>query len=215
MRIRTILSASGVAAVMAIGLGTTTALATSAATWTVKPGGVYTSKSGTTTLTDTKTGAVLTCTSSVADGTLKTGSGNSNPLGTVTKSTFSNCTGPAGLTFKVKTSASTTTPWSLNGTSYSSGTASGTITGIHAVLTGTNNTCKATVDGTGASKKNGTVAIQHKNGSAGNKLTVLTTGGNLHAYNVNAGCLGALNSGDPTTFSATFTINKNETITSP
>lgn len=213
MRMRTILSASGVAAVMAIGLGATTALATSATTWTIKPGGAYTSKSGTTTLTDTATGAVLTCTSSAANGTLKSGSGKTNPIGKVTSSTFSNCTGPAGLTFSVKTSATSTKPWKVNATKYSSGTTTGNISGIHAVLTGTNNTCKATVDGTGATAFNGKVAIRHSN-SAATKLKVIK-GINLHTYNVNAGCLGAINSGDAVTYKATYTLNKAQKITSP
>jgi hypothetical protein len=214
MHLRTILSVSGAAAAaMAIGLSTTTALATSAATWTIKPGGVYTAKSGTTTLTDKNTGAVLTCTSSTAAGKLKSGSGLKNPLGTVTKSTFSNCTGPAGLKFTVKASATVSKPWHLNGTSYKSGTATGTISGIHAVLTGTNNTCKATVDGTGATRNNGAVAIKHSN-SAANKL-LITKGINLHTYNVNAGCLGAINSGDSVTYKGTYTVNKSQKITSP
>ena len=46
-----------------------------AATWTVKPGGAITAKAGTTTLKDTNTGSVLTCTSSSGKGTAKTGSG--------------------------------------------------------------------------------------------------------------------------------------------
>jgi hypothetical protein len=213
MRMRTILSASGVAAVMAIGLGATTALATSATTWTVKPGGAYTSKSGTTTLTDTKTGAVLTCTSSAASGTLKHGSGLTNPLGTVTSNTFTGCTGPAGLTFSVKTSASSTKPWKVNATGFSSGVTTGNISGIHAKLTGTNNTCSAVVDGTGATAFNGKVAIRHSNSSA-TKLKV-TKGISLHSFNVSAGCLGAINSGDPVTFKATYTLNKAQTITSP
>jgi hypothetical protein len=213
MRMRTILSASGVAAVMAIGLGATTALATAATTWTVKPGGLYTAKSGTTTLTDTVTGAVLTCTSSAAAGKLKSGSGLSNPLGTVTSNTFTGCTGPLGTTFSVKTSASSTKPWKINATGFSSGVTTGNISGIHAVLTGTNNTCKATVDGTGATAFNGKVQIKHSN-SAPAKLKV-TKGINLHTYNASSGCLGQINSGDTVTFKTTYTLNKAQTITSP
>lgn len=214
MRMRTILSASGVAAVMAIGLGATTALATAATTWTVKPGGSFTAKSGTTTLTDTSTGSVLSCKSSATAGKLKSGSGKTNPIGTVTSATFSGCSGAGGaLTFTVKASASSTKPWKVNATAYSAGTATGNISGIHAVLTGTNSTCKATVDGTGASKFNGKVSIKHSN-STSTKLTVVK-GINLHVYNVSAGCLGALASGDAVTYKATYTLNKGQTITSP
>ena len=211
-RIGTILIAGGAAA-LALGLGTTSSFATTATSWTVKPGGSFTGKSGTTTLTDTKTGAVLTCTSSATAGTLKKGSGLANPIGHATKVTFTGCTGPAGLTFAVTTTASTTNPWPITATSYSSGTTIGTISHIHAVLKGTNSSCTATVDGTGATAKNGLVKIRHKN-SAANKLSVLKSGDNLHAYKV-SGCLGALNSGDPTTFVATYTLNAGQKITSP
>jgi hypothetical protein len=213
MRIRTILSASGVAAVMAIGLGATTALATATTTWTVKPGGSYTATSGTTTLTDETTGSVLSCTSSAAAGTLKSGSSLTNPLGTVTSSSFTGCTGPAGTTFSVKTSASSTKPWKVNATRYSSGVTTGNISGVHAVLTGTNNTCKATVDGTGATAFNGKVAIRHSNSTA--RKLAITKGINLHLYNVSTGCLGLINTNDAVTFKAVYTLNKAQTITSP
>jgi hypothetical protein len=207
--ISTILAASGAIA-LAVSLSATSAGAATATTWTVTPGGSLSGKSGTTTLTDTKTGAVLTCTSSTATGTAKSGSGLTNPLANLSNVTFSTCTGPAGLTFDVTTSAF---PWHLNGTSYTSPTAKGTITHIHAVLKGTNSSCTATVDGTSATADNGTVHVSHSNAAA-TKLNVLKAGDNLHAYNV-SGCLGALNSGDPATFVATYTLSKAQTITSP
>jgi hypothetical protein len=213
MRMRTILSSSGVAAVMAIGLGATTALATAAITWTVSPGGSYTATSGTTTLTDVTTGAVLSCTSSAAAGTLKSGSGLSNPLGTVTSSTFTGCTGPLGTTFTVMTSASTTKPWNVNATKFVSPVAKGNISGIHAVITGTNNTCTATTDGTSATAFNGKVKISHSN-SAPTKLKVVK-GINLHTFNVSAGCMSLINNNDVVTFKATYTLNAAQTITSP
>jgi hypothetical protein len=208
----TIVLSSGVAA-LALGIGTTAAMATTVTTWTVKPGGSYTAKSGTTTLTDTVTGVALTCTSSAAAGTLKSGSGLTNPLGTVTSNTFTGCTGPGGLTFNVTASASSTHPWKVNATSFSSGVTTGNISGIHAKLTGTNSTCTAVVDGTGATANNGKVKIKHSNGAPA-KLKV-TKGINLHVYNVSAGCLGAINTGDAVTFTATYTLNKSQTITSP
>jgi hypothetical protein len=202
---------SGGAAALALGIGTTAAVA--ATTWTIKPGGSYTATSGTTTLTDTATGTVLTCTSSAAAGTLKSGSGKTNPIGTVTSSTFKGCSGLGGVvTFSVKTSASTK-PWHVNATGFSSGVTTGNISGIHAVLTGTNNTCKATVDGTGASAFNGKVKITHSN-SAPAKLKV-TKGINLHVYNVSSGCMGLIKSGDSVSFKTTYTLNKGQIITSP
>ena len=105
-----------------------------AAMWTVKPGGVITAKAGTTTLKDTKTGSVLTCTSSSGKGTVKKGSGLSGAgIGSITALGFTNCTGPLGLTFTVKT---THFPWKLNANSYKNGVTTGTISGIHATLSG-------------------------------------------------------------------------------
>ena len=210
-RLATILAASGAVA-LTLSLSTTSVLAVTAKTWTVTPGGTLSGKSTKTVLTDTVTGAVLTCKTSTATGTAKSGSGLTNPLATISATTFGKCTGPAGLTFKVTTSAF---PWDLNGTKYtaSSGLTKGTITGIHAVLTGTNSSCTATVDGTSATADNGKVDATHKN-SAPTKLNVVPTGGNLHAYNV-SNCLGALNNGDATTYKATYTLTTGQTITSP
>jgi hypothetical protein len=214
----TIVLGSGAAA-LALGIGTTTAMA--ATTWTVKPGGSVTGKSAKTVLTDKNTGVALTCVSSPtlpaskAVGSLKSGSGLANPIGKLTSVTFNNCTGPAGLTFSVKTSASKTNPWPINATSFSSstGTATGNISHIHATLTGTNISCSATVDGTGATANNGKVTIKHSNGSPA-KLKV-TGAGNLHVYNVMGACVGAINSGDATSFVATYTLSTAQKITSP
>jgi hypothetical protein len=193
-------------ATLAFGLSSTAAFATTAATWTVTPGGNITAKSGTTTLTDTKTGSKLTCKSSATTATLKKGSGLSGTgIGSIKTVTFTDCTGPLGLTFTVKTSH---LPWALNAVSYKSGTTTGTITGIHATLTGTG--CSAVVDGTSATANNGKVEATYSNSSG--KLTVLTSGGNLHVYNVK-GCDGLINSGDPTTYSATYTVTPKQTIT--
>ena len=112
-----------------------------------------------------------------------------------------------GLTFTVTPGH---LPWKLNAVSFSSGVTHGTITGIHATLKGSG--CSAVVDGTGASKNNGKVAVTYTNST--HKLKVLTTGGNLHIYKV-SGCLGLINSGDPSTFSAAYTITPGQTVTSP
>ena len=90
---------SGGVAALAVGIGATTAMATTATTWTVKPGGAVTGSAGKTTLKDTKTGTVLTCTSSATKATLKKGSGLSGTaIGKITSVTFTKCTGPGGLT---------------------------------------------------------------------------------------------------------------------
>jgi hypothetical protein len=178
------------------------------ATWTVKPGGAITAKAGTTKLHDVNTNQNLQCTSSSGKGSVKKGSGLSGTgIGSITALTFSNCTGPFGLTFTVTTSAF---PWHLNAVSFSSGVTTGTITHIHAKLTGTG--CSAVVDGTGPTADNGKVKAKYSNSTG--KLTTLTSGGNLHVYNVN-GCAGLINSGDATTFSGSYTISPKQTITSP
>jgi uncharacterized repeat protein (TIGR01451 family) len=177
-------------------------------TWTVKPGGAFKAKSGAVTLTDTTTGTVLTCKSSAGSGTLESGSGlPGTGIGSITALTFTACTGPLGLTF---TATSNALPWALNALSYSSGVTTGSITGIDATLTGSS--CTATVDGTAAGADNGQVSVTYANSSG--KLKVLTTGGNLTIYNV-SGCSGLINSNDPATLSATYTISPKQSITSP
>jgi hypothetical protein len=192
-------------------VGASAAPALAATTWTVKPGGTITAKSGTTTLKDTKTGQKLSCSSSAAKATLKKGSHLSGTgLGSITAISFSNCTGPLKVPFTVKSSH---LPWKLNAVSYSrsTGTTTGTITGIHATLTGTS--CSAIVDGsTGATKNNGMVHVTY--GNKTHKLTVLASGGNLHIYNVK-GCFGLIKSGDGSSFTATYTVSPAQTITSP
>lgn len=201
---------AGTAVALLIGLSAAPALA-AAPTWTIKPGGSATAKAiGKTFLEDTKTKTVLTCTSSSAKITLKKGSKLSGTgIGSITAISFSGCTGPLGIKFTVKSSH---LPWKLNAVSYtkSTGTTTGTITGIHSTLSGPG--CAATVDGTGATKDNGTVKVTYVNKT--HKLTVLATGGNLHIYNVK-GCFGLLNNGDASTFTAVDAISPAQTITSP
>lgn len=201
----------GAALAGVLGLGAGSAIAATnakvAATWTVKPGGAITAKAGKTTLKDTKTGTVLTCASSSGKGSVKKGSGLSGSgIGSITALGFSNCTGPLGLTFTVHT---THFPWHLNAVSFASGVTTGTITGIHATLSGP--ACSAVVDGTGASANNGKVTAKYSNGTG--KLT--TTGaGNLHLYKV-SGCAGLVHSGDGSSFKGSYTISPHQTITSP
>lgn len=193
-----------VAAAVTIGLSAAPAFA--ATTFKVTPGGAITGKSGTTTLTDTSTGSKLVCKSSKTTATLKSGSGLAGAgIGSVKTVTFATCTGPLGLTFTVKSGH---LPWKLNATSSSGGVTKGTITGIHATLSGTG--CTATVDGSSATANNGKVSVTYTNSSGA--LKVLTTGGTLHVYNV-SGCAGLINSGNATTFGASYTISPKQTIT--
>jgi hypothetical protein len=199
---------TGAATAVAIGASAGVALAV-AITFTITPGGAITAKAGKTTLTDTNTGSVLTCTSSSSSGTLKSGSGISGTnLGSITKQTFTNCTGPLSLTFTVATKHF---PWTLHGTAYNatSGVTTGNITGIEAQLTGPS--CSAFVAGATATTP-GKVKVTYANGTG--VLKVLAGGGTLHVWNV-SGCAGLINSGDPTTFVGAFTVTPKQKITSP
>lgn len=197
----------GAATAAVIGLSAAPALAgTTATTFTVKPGGSITAKAGTTTLTDPKTGTTLTCKSSSGKGSVKKGSGlPGKGLGKITNLAFKSCTGPLGISFTVKT---THFPWSLNAVSFKNGVTTGTITGIHAKLSGPS--CSAVVDGTKATANNGMVKATYTNSTG--KLTVLPSGGNLHIYNVK-GCAGLINSGDPSNFSGSYALSPKQTIT--
>ena len=179
--------------------------------FTITPGGTIHATAGTTTLTDTSTGSVLTCTSSHSTGTLHSGSGISGAsLGTITALSFSNCTGPLSLTFTVTNS---NFPWNLSGTAYNASLGGGTTTGfiskIKSKLSGPS--CSAKVGGATATAA-GKVKVTYTNNT--HKLKVLSTGGNLHVWDV-SGCAGLINSGDPTTFSGTYTVSPSQHIVSP
>ena len=114
-RIAAILATGGAAA-LTLGL---TAGPAFAATWTVSPGGSITAAPGTTTLKDTNTGNMLSCTSSSTSATLKSGTGLAGSgIGSVKGISFTNCSGPLGLTFTV---APGNLPWKLNAATFASG----------------------------------------------------------------------------------------------
>lgn len=201
---------TGAALASVLALSASSALAASShgatATWTVKPGGAITAKAGVTTLKDTKTGSTLTCQTSSSSGKLKSGSGLSGTgIGSITALSFSNCSGPLGLTFTVQNS---NFPWHLNATSFSGGVTKGTITGIKSHLSGTS--CSADVAGNTASTP-ATVNVTYTNSTGALKVV---SGGTLHVWNV-SGCAALINSGDPTQFSGSYTVSPKQTVTSP
>ena len=199
---------TGGATALAVGATAGVALAV-AITFSISPGGAITAKAGTTTLKDTNTGSVLSCTSSSSSGTLKKGHGISGAnLGSITKLTFSGCKGPLNLTFTVTNSGF---PWTLHGTAFNatSGVTTGNITGIKSHLAGTG--CSADVRGATASST-GKVKVTYTNST--HKLKVLASGGTLHVFNVN-GCAGLINNGDATQFTGTYTVSPTQKITSP
>jgi hypothetical protein len=203
-RLTAVLLSSG-AAVLALGLATSTAMASNLATWTVKPGGSF-SSSGSGQVKDAKTGTVAKCTSIKTSGTLKKGSGLSGSgIGTITKASFTGCT----IATVSVTVAVHGLPWKLNASSFSSGVTTGTISGID--LKATAPGCSATLDGTGAGKNNGTINVSYTNSTG--KLKFLGSG-NLHSWAV-SGCFGLVNNGDAQKASGTETISPKQTITSP
>jgi hypothetical protein len=197
---------AGSAAVLAAILGATAAFA--ATTWTIKPGGAISSTATSVHFKDTKTGSIFTCSSVAFSGTLKSGNGLSGSgAGSISAATFTTCTGPLGVTFAITPKD---LPWHLNLSSYSGGVALGSISHMQIMLAGPS--CQSMISGTSVTANNGHVRFSYANGTG--RLTTLTTGGNLHFYNV-TGCAGLFNSNDPLTISGTFPLSPKQKITSP
>lgn len=209
---RAILNRFGKALIMSaatasvIGLAAAPAFAT-AATWTVKPGGATTARAGKTVVTDTTAGRSVTCASSTAKGSFKKGSGLSGAgIGTITSVTLNNC---SVLGMNITVTITGTMP--LNALFYNKTkkAVSMSLTHIHGTLS--SNGCSATIDGTSGTAHNGMIRAVYAD--TGAKLHVLTTGGNLHLYNVN--CFGVINNNDAVNFTTTYTLTPAQVITSP
>jgi hypothetical protein len=192
---------STTALIVGLALGVAAAV-TTAPDIDISPAGPIKASAGKTTLKDTNTGSVLTCTSSSSSGKLNVE--GDHTLGSITALSFNNCTG-LGLTFKVTSSGF---PWKVTTSAFNAttGVTTGKINGILATLSGPS--CSASVAGTTAATP-GTVKATYTNSSG--VLKALTTGGTLHIYNV-SGCAGLLNSGDATQFSASYTVSPRQTI---
>jgi hypothetical protein len=200
---------AGTAVLAAVPGGVPAHVAT-AATWTVSPGGTATATAtaGTITLTDTRTGAVGTCTSSKVTGTLKKGSGLSGQdIGTVTAAAFSSCATLGSVPLTVTPAG---LPWRISFTSYHPkiGVVAGTVSGVKVVLTGT---CDAVVNGT-SGPADGVVSALY-NDRIG-QLTFLASGTNLHYWHVN-NCHQLINDGDPVALTASYAVRPIQDITSP
>jgi hypothetical protein len=211
MRARLIAGFLAGTAVLAASLGGAPAQAGAAATWTVSPGGAATAKAtaGTITLTDTSTGAVGTCASSKATGTVKRGSGLSGQdIGTVTAAAFGSC---AALGSVPMTVTSKGLPWRISFTSYNATTdvVAGTVSGVKVVLTGS---CDAAVNGSSGSAADGVVSAVY-NDRIG-QLTFLSSGSNLHYWHVKH-CYRLINDGDPVALTASYMVRPIQDITSP
>lgn len=202
--------AAGGAAVLVASPGVTTALAATATTWTIQPGGTITATATRFTFTDTTTDNRIPCRSSTASGTLKSGIGlPGSHAGSLSTVSIATCSGASGPNYTLRPGA---LPWHVNLSSYNAakGVARGTISHLHIALTGAG--CSAILDGTGATADDGHVTFKYADSTG--QLTVLTTGSNLHFYNV-TGCLGLVNTGDPATLSATYPVTPKQAITSP
>jgi hypothetical protein len=172
------------------------------ATWTVTPGGAFTGTASTTVLKIQESGVQLTCRSAGARGTAKSGSGLSNPLATLPAGgvTFNTCSGPFGLTFTV-THVGT---WNLNGSTYSAGVTTGTLTNINANINGPG--CQASVTGTVAATYTNSTHVL----AVVPNFTLL-----INFVSASNNCLGLIVQGQHASFNGAFTINPAQTITSP
>ena len=200
--------AAALAAALVAVLGVTTVLA--AVTWTVRPGGSVSLTSGRLAVRDTRTGTVLSCTSSHVSGRLKHGGGLSGTgIGSVNSGSLTNCNGPIWLPF---TLTATDLPWHVNLTSYNATTGVVTANLSHAQLKMTGPSCSAVIDGTSGTASDGIIRFTYTTSTA--TLTVLPNGGNLHFYNL-SGCGGLFIGGDRATISGKLSVRPKQTITSP
>ncbi|GAA0583447.1 hypothetical protein [Actinomadura livida] len=170
-----------------------TALPAAAATITVTLPGVASSpaaitgqNNGSVVASNTRSGAVLICTSLTAAGTVKVGAGVTDPVGQVTGLTFSGCT-VNGLSATV---TAQNLPWSLATTgNTASGVTPGKLTGVRVHVYVTSLNCHA--DFQGSTATNGEINGTHTNptsATAPSKLTLpFGATNNLRAANVGVG----------------------------
>ena len=166
--------------------------------------GAVSAASGTTTLKDTRNGAILTCTSSSAKGIVKNQKTTGTfpiKIGTITNTLFNSCTGPAGLKFTVKQNGT----WNLaiTGTTSSGGVTSGGVTGASATLTGT--ACTATVTGSAQG------TFTNASGTKKPVLAFSPTSPNPNGFALkiaSASCLGILATGDTVQYTGTYTVSQ-------
>jgi hypothetical protein len=201
---------SGGLVAVSLSLNPASALTISATTWTVSPGGPITNSAENVSMEDTTSGLTISCASSTDSGTLKSGTGLSGTaLADTTSVAFNSCSAD-GIAFSGTTSASPATPWVMNAKSYNSSTGVSKVTITHISATISSSVCSAEVDGTSATGNNGKVTGTYSNETG--ELKISKTGGNLHIYNV-SGCLGAIADGDSATFTGTYSMDPEQTIT--
>lgn len=201
------------AAAMVIGQGlapAAAATAITATTWTVTPGGSFYTKYefAVPELTDATTGARFGCpTGFIIHGTLKSGTGLADPIGTIAKA-VAGAPGPIvcdgkGLQLEVTFGG---LPWPVRAIRYdaaSPGTTSGILTGVTGTITKHFSApkCSAVIDGTAPGAGDGKVHFTYTN----NGGFTLTGAGNLHFYQV-SGCNGHIKNGDSMTYTDSLGI---------
>ena len=175
-------------------------VAASSGTWTVTPGGTSSAGGvGRLHLTDTKTGAIYICSSSMSL-IFKTGSGlPGRDIASVTSVLDAPCGG-----FKVTAG---NLPWAVNAQRYfpATGLTTGTVSRLTLSFSGGG--CHFTVGNPTATSQ---VRVSYANGTGG--LHLLAAGGNLQFFGV-SGCPGSGN-GDPATINANYRLTPVQTVTS-
>lgn len=203
---RTTRSALVAVTALTAALGFTAASAsatTQAATWTAAPGGDIVGTADTPTME--VPAMTLSCESSEATGTVKSGSGLEGAgIADITGLTFAGCTLP-GLSFDVTMSGF---PFKLNTESVDPDNPDrviGNLSGIEAHIEDSTGLCTADFaapDGSAA-----TVEGYYDNSTG----ELVINAGNLTA--ANADCLGLLDDGDAADFQATYAVDPAQTIT--
>ena len=199
------------AAAVTLGSTGTTALAATATTWTVTPGGPTTATlnhPGLAIFADITTSTYLdTCRTSSLTGSLQPGSGlPGRGIGSVTALSLSHC-------FDGTTYTSSGYPWHLDALSYNAatGVTAGRVSGIHLAYTSAGSPgCSGIVDGTSATADNGTIRFRYHN--ATHTLTFIR-GGTLHLYHDT--CPPPWHNGDQLAFGGSYTFSPAQAITSP
>lgn len=209
-RVSTVIVAGG-AAILAIGLAATPALASTTLSVKVTGGGSYTATTSKTVLSDN--GVNVTCTTkskkdaSKGSGSLPSGTHKgASPVkvGTVTKLAFNNCTGPLGA---VKTKIEST-PYSVNADSKtnSKGQTDATISGTKIAVT--TSTCSFLVTGSAP----GYYTNRKHTLTMSSKLPVKALNKAQLTISKATGCLGVIKNGQHPTFSTTYTISRKVVI---
>ena len=221
-RISTVMLAAGALA-LAAGASTLPAMAsvsTSAATWTVTPGGQYRAQVRNDNfwgILDVRTNTELRCTVNASAWSMrlrfKKGTGLSDPIGWVRSLSFPKPCFPGGMGPVTLSAAGT--PWGINALSYDSAAllTRGRLSHVHLALSGPH--CSAVLDGSSATANDGTAPFEYNTELPNTLATAYSPGsGNLHAYRV-TGCRQMLHSGDLVRLFFGYDLNRPLTVTSP